>query len=448
MMPRSLPLLTLALSLAVSAPVHAAQAAQTQVQAELAKLAPALAGPAKAILAETDERKRAKLAGALAKADPAAVTEFLLAVLSAEQSVTVRLSIVESLGKNSTPRIRRELAGLAASDSDVRVSLSALECLRVQQAQDGRDLLVKRLELARRTHDEAALARLAAEQERWISLVRGTMLPSFMRIPPPRFSIKPDQQPVRVLAFGDSGTGSPDQKQTAAAMADWNRKAAFDFAITLGDNFYNAGMASPTDTRWKKLWDELYDPLRIKFYASLGNHDWGLNDSPAAEILYSERSPSWRMPSPYYTFSAGPAQFFALDTSEVSEAQLMWLDAELKKSTAKWRLAYGHHPIYSDGPHGDSPLLIEKLLPLLKNRVDVYLAGHDHIFNHIRPDAGVQFFVSGGGGAPVYSVKPGPRTMFAQSTHGFTILEIDADEVRARFIGADSKQLYTYSIRK
>ena len=48
------------------------------------------------------------------------------------------------------------------------------------------------------------------------------------------------------------------------------------------------------------------------------------------------------------TFSAGPAQFFALDTNEVSEAQLMWLDAELKKSSAKWKLVYGHHPIYSD----------------------------------------------------------------------------------------------------
>src|SRR6266705_140231 len=75
-------------------------------------------------------------------------------------------------------------------------------------------------------------------------------------------------------------------------------------------------------------------------------------------------SPFVFSPSPYYTFSAGPAQFFALDTNEVSEAQLLWLDAELKKSSAKWKLVYGHHPIYSDGRHGDSQVLIEKLLPL------------------------------------------------------------------------------------
>ena len=104
-------------------------------------------------------------------------------------------------------------------------------------------------------------------------------------------------------------------------MADWNRKTPFDFGVTLGDNFYERGMSSPSDARWKSQWDELYDPLGIKVFGSLGNHDWGLSDSPAAEILYSERSPSWRMPAPYYTFTAGPAQFFALDTTEVSLAE-------------------------------------------------------------------------------------------------------------------------------
>jgi len=448
--------LLLALSLVAGIPVHRAQAvsapgrnhAGSLVEAELAKLSPELAKQATAMLAETDEGKRAQLAGALARKDPGPVTGFLLAVVSVEQAASVRLSIVDSLGRHSNPRIREALERLTASDTDVHVSLLALERLRGQFAQDARDLLVKRLDLARRSNDQAALAQLASEQERWISLVRGTMLPSFMRVPPPPFSLKPDDQPVRVLAFGDFGTGSPAQKQTAAAMVDWNRRAPFDFAITLGDNFYNVGMASPTDPHWKSLWDDLYDPLRIKVYASLGNHDWGLSDSPAAEILYSERSPTWRMPSPYYTFSAGPAQFFALDTNEVSEAQLLWLDAELKKSSAKWKLVYGHHPIYSDGRHGDSQVLIEKLLPLLKNRVDVYLVGHDHILNHIKPEAGVHFFICGGGGAPLYEIKPGRRTLFAQAINGFTIVEIGLSELKVRFIGGDSKQLYEYSIRK
>jgi hypothetical protein len=112
----------------------------------------------------------------------------------------------------------------------------------------------------------------------------------------------------------------------------------------------------------------LYDPLGIKFYATLGNHDWGFADSPAAEILYTWKSPSWRMPAPYYTFTAGPMQFFAMDTNEVSEAQLLWLKDELAKSRARWKLVYGHHPIYSAGAHEDNPAQTGDALALRQRR--------------------------------------------------------------------------------
>jgi hypothetical protein len=454
MRPQTLFLLLVALSTNINAVTQTGavtvQAPQpsSQIQAELGKLTPALADQARALLAETDERKRAQLTTALIRRDSNGVLDFVLAVLAVEPSPAVRLAIVDSLGRNTNPKMREALSKLAASDADVRVSLLALERLRVQLIQEGRDLLNKRLENARSARDDAAVTRLAAEQERWISLARGTMLPSFLRTPPARFSVKPDGQPVRVLAFGDFGTGSPAQKQTAATMSELHKKAPFDFGITLGDNYYPAGMASPTDPRWKQLWDELYDPLKIKFYAALGNHDWVMSDSPAAEILYSANSPSWRMPSPYYTFTAGPVQFFALDTNEVSEAQLIWLDGELAKSTSKWKIVYGHHPIYSDGEHGDSLVLTRRLLPLLKNRVDVYLVGHDHILNHIKAEAGVEFFVSGGGGAGLYKVKPAARSLFAESKNGFSILEFTPTELKITFIGIDSKPLYEYSMRK
>ena len=177
---------------------------------------------------------------------------------------------------------------------------------------------------------------LHEEHERWISLVRGTMLPSFYASTATRvFALKAEDKSVRVLAFGDFGTGTENQKQVAAAMLGFHKKSAFDFAITLGDNFYSVGMESPTDPRWKTWWDDLYNPLGIKFYATMGNHDWGSADSPAAELLYARQSQSWQMPSPYYTFTAGPVQFFALDSNEISEAQLMWLKEELDKSRAQ-----------------------------------------------------------------------------------------------------------------
>jgi hypothetical protein len=231
-------------------------------------------------------------------------------------------------------------------------------------------------------------------------------------------------------------------------MRRFHQMRSFDFAITLGDNFYPKGMESPVDPRWKTWWDEVYDPIGIKAYASLGNHDWGFGDSPAAEVLYTQRSPSWRMPATYYTFTAGPVQFFALDTYEIPEAQLQWLDTELSASHARWKLVYGHHPIYSAGSHESSPRLVKQLLPVLKNRVDVYLAGHDHDLQHLRTEAGVHFFVSGGGGRSIRQSKPGPRSLFAKGIYGFAVLDANRHQLKVTFFDTHLNQLYEYVLRK
>ena len=148
-------------------------------------------------------------------------------------------------------------------------------------------------------------------------------------------------------------------------MAEWNKKAPFDFGITLGDNFYPAGMASPTDTRWKSFWDELYDPLKIKVYASLGNHDWVLSDSPGSEHL-SPNSPRWRRPS--LVLSRPARSVLRLDTMKCG-AQLM-ARRRTAEEHCKMEDVY-NHPIYSDGEHGDSSCLPEASA-FSQNRGDVY----------------------------------------------------------------------------
>jgi hypothetical protein len=253
-----------------------------------------------------------------------------------------------------------------------------------------RKLLDKRLALTA-NDDPRAIKMLEREDERWISLVRGTMLPTFLQDPPPLFTLRPAGLRIRVLAFGDYGNGSKNQRDVAVAMGQFHATAKFDFGITLGDNFYSKRMLSTKDPHWNAWWDDMYDGLGIQFYATLGNHDWGYSDSPAAEVMYTRQSPSWRMPATYYTFTAGPVQFFALDTNEISRAQLAWLDQEIGKSKSTWKVVYGHHPIYSAGQHYDSPRLITQLLPVLRNRVDVYIAGHDHDMQHLKSEAGVHF---------------------------------------------------------
>jgi len=425
------------------------QAASVQPRAAfLDKLPAQLRDRGAELLNQSDEKSRARLADDLARIDPASTMEFLLAVLDTESSSLVRQKIVDRLGRHSHPRIREALERFATTDPDVAVSLAALERLRVQRTEEMRQLLWKRMELARANDNGSVSSQLAREDQRWTSLVRGTTLPGFMQVPPPLFSLKALDQPIRVLAFGDFGNGSIQQKEVAAAMQRYHQTQPFDFAVTLGDNFYSVGMESPTDPRWKIWWNELYDPLGIKFYVSLGNHDWGSADSPAAEVLYAQSSPSWRLPATYYTFTAGAVQFFALDTNEIPEAQLAWLKEELAKSRAMWKVVYGHHPIYSAGVHEDSPRLVKQLLPVLRDRADIFLAGHDHDLQHLKPEGGVHFFVSGGGGAGIRQPKAGPRSLFAKGVHGFAVLEADARELKVRFFDRNLSLLYEYLLRK
>jgi len=402
----------------------------------------------KVIVAEASEERRAGLASHFAEAHGRRAERFLLAVCDRDASARVRSAILDALGKNPSPATRRSLTRHASEDPSLDVALVALERLRQQSARDLRRLLAGRLARAERKDDADELRRLLLEDERWISIERGAMLPSFLRQPLPRFEQPTSARSIHVLAFGDFGNGSEEQRKTAAAMLLAHQERPFDFGLTLGDNFYEAGMASPSDPRWTSQWEDLYGPIGIRFYPVLGNHDWKLSDSPAAEILYSGRSSSWTMPSLYYTFVAGPAQFFAIDTEEISPAELLWLREELDRSAARWKVVYGHHPIYSAGHHGDTASLVEKLLPVLRRRADVYLCGHDHDLQHLQEEDGVHFFVAGGGGAKTRAPHSDPRSLFAQAAHGFAVLDADDASLTVRFISEDSRELYTSTIRK
>jgi hypothetical protein len=416
-------------------------------EARLAKLPPALREHGRAILEERDEDKRADLAETLADTDVIGAMDFLLALLESDPSADVRENIVDELESVDDPRVDPALERRVLHDTDIDIALAALDLLRSRAEMPLLRLLEQRLAMERKAGTPPAVDRLMREQERWTTIVRGGLLPTFFQIPPPLFTVKPADQPVHVLAFGDYGDGGEGQKRVAEAMHRYHQQQRFDLAITLGDNFYPRGMDSPSDTRWTTWWSALYDPLNIQFYASLGNHDWNQPNSPAAEILFGQRSPTWRMPAAYYTFEAGPIQFFALDTDIISEAQLHWLDTELGRSRATWKVVYGHHPIYSEGRHEDNNDKIEQLLPVLRDRADVYFAGHDHDMQHLKPEGRLHFFVAGSAGK-LRTIEPGPRSVFAKGARGFATIAADSAALSVKFVEEDLSSPYTYSLKR
>ena len=133
--------------------------------------------------------------------------------------------------------------------------------------------------------------------------------------------------------------------------------------------------------------------------------------------------------------------------------QLQWLKEALDSSHARWKIVYGHFPPYlSAGSRGytSDTLTVHRVMPMLKGRADVYIAGHHHSMQHLAPVDGVNLFIAGAGGATSYEVgtTPDPRVLFAKSDYGLAVLEITANTFTVRFIDKDSKQVYESTIRK
>ncbi len=340
------------------------------------------------------------------------------------------------------PGVLPGLQRLAESATDTDLMLAYMDAERRIEDKRLRRVLTARIADARRAGDAKALAALAEADERWLMTERGASLPGFLRRAPAVFAVKPAGQPVRVVGMGDFGSGTQAQRDVAAAIVRMGAAAPFDFGLTFGDNFYPSGMKGPDDTRWRDWWETLYGPLGVVFYPTLGNHEWYSDDGAAAEIIY--RSATWRFPAPYYTFTAGPVQFFAVDTTELSEAQVLWLDREIGASTSHWKVVYGHHPIFAPERNGRAGMYMAymqaRLWPVIRGRVDAYLCGHQHAMAHMDPRDGVHFFMSGGGGAPLGKVaKKDPNAIFAESRFGFLTLEADASRLKIGIFDTDGK---------
>jgi len=249
---------------------------------------------------------------------------------------------------------------------------------------------------------------------------------------------------AQFIAFGDAGKGNRGQREVAEAMVDVCRKKGCDFGVMLGDNLYNRGFERPNDPRMKARFDDLYGPLDIPIYGALGNHDYATGrDTLRAQwqIDWAADHNQMEMPAHFYTFEAGPAEFFALDTNRVfqwgEEEQSDWLATALPASKARFKIVYGHHPFRSNGRHGNAggyegwraPWVGGfSLKTLFEDRLcdgaDLYLAGHDHNLQYLQW-CGVELVVSGAAATHTEIIDRGNEGLFEASQLGFAWIRLD-----------------------
>jgi len=233
---------------------------------------------------------------------------------------------------------------------------------------------------------------------------------------------------VRFAVIGDYGTGGHGQYEVAAQMAAFHELFPFEFVLTLGDNIYGPDNKGAL----KKKFELPYKPLLdqdVKFYASLGNHD---------SSALSRYEPFNMNGLRYYSLRMGDAEFFALDSTNMDWAQLDWLTNRLAASTAHWKICYFHHPLYSDGKrHGPSEKLRTQLEPLfVRFGVQIVLAGHEHFYERLVPQRGVQYFILGNSGQlRKGNIKPSALTAIGfDSDLAFMVAEIAGNEFHFQVI--------------
>jgi len=236
---------------------------------------------------------------------------------------------------------------------------------------------------------------------------------------------------VRFAVIGDTGSGTAKQKDVGDMMVQYHALFPFEFVLMMGDNMY--GGEAPAD--FEKKFAEPYKVLldgKVKFYATLGNHDQAL------QVNYENFNMKGKE---YYRFKKGNVSFYSLNSNYMEKKQVKWLEDELAADTSEWKICFFHHPPYSSAKkHGSDGQLREVVEPIfLKYGVSVVLTGHDHVYERIKPQKGIYYFVSGAGGKL--------RTGDISETSDLTEKSYDRD-LHFMLFEVDGNQMYFQAISR
>ena len=239
---------------------------------------------------------------------------------------------------------------------------------------------------------------------------------------------------LRFVAVADVGAGDRNQNAVSEAMTHYYQQNPYSLAVLAGDNIYTNGEMEKIGAVFEQPYATLLKQ-GVKFHACLGNHDIR-NANGELQLRYA----GYNMKGRHYTFREKSAQFFVLDTNTNADwnGQLTWLNQELSRSTAPWKIVYGHHPIYSSGHYGTSQEMVSLLTPVFKKHgVQLYINGHEHNYERTRPIDGTTYLITGIGGAYLRPVSRSQWTEYAVSRFGFSGVEVYDDRLEIQGIGTD-----------
>ncbi len=210
-----------------------------------------------------------------------------------------------------------------------------------------------------------------------------------------------DANALDLLVYGDTRDGERDE----AAIAVAGLSGAPVLAVHTGDLV----PSGDDDEAWRRFFDvEQALVAEVPVHLAVGNHD--LYRDPEGRRLRRYLPPPGGVATAYYTLRVGPARLIVLDSNHPDVAQTAWLAETLTAAASEAGrphvLVFLHHPPFSTGGHCGSGGEQAAWVALFeRHHPSAVFAGHDHAYERLER-RGVRYFVTGGGGAPLYDERP------------------------------------------
>jgi len=245
---------------------------------------------------------------------------------------------------------------------------------------------------------------------------------------------EPAAESLTFFVFGDSGSGSGEQRTLAERIA----QEEAEFGLHTGDVAYPCGSAE----RYSAYFSQIYESRSsVPIYPSPGNHDYQCDGLASYLDFFSA--------SRFYSFDEDGVHFVSLDSNQIDAEQLEWLEEDLAESVAEIKVAFFHHPPFSSGSfHGGNQTVEQRLVPLFERYgVDLVFSGHEHNYERLLVK-GIIYFVTGGGGRSVYQFgSPVPDSRARLADYHYVRVEIEGCEARTAAVRRDGSEFDPASIQ-
>lgn len=248
---------------------------------------------------------------------------------------------------------------------------------------------------------------------------------------------------LKIVVIGDAGTGDRPQYEVAERMLELRAKWRYDNVLMVGDNLY--GSERPSD--YVRKFERPYAALLkdgVMFRAALGDQD------EREQRFYKQFNMDGKL---YYSWKAREqdARFFFLESNYPDATQLAWIDTELRHATERWKIVLFHHPPYSSGGRRAAALRNAWEPLFVKHNVSVVFNGHEHVYERIRPQNAILYFIVGSSGNLARgSIRQGSTLTDAgfDRDQAFLAVEIDDDVMHYQAIARTGQAVDSGTFRR